>query len=254
MNPKHFFELVLQNTWAGLRAEASRGFLGMLWWVIEPVIYMGVFYIVFAHLFKRGDTDYVVFLLTGLTAWKWFHATVNTGANSLIAGAGLMHQVYLPKIIFPLTNITINTFKFFIILLLLLIFLISKSFEPSWYWSFLPILVLTQFFFITSVTFILAALMPFFPDFKMILDNLLMMMLFLSGVFFDINSFPPVLKNLLRLNPMGTLIQMYRMVLFNDTLPDWSQLFFILVFSLAVLLVSLWIYHRFDRIYPKIIH
>ena len=65
MNHKHFIQLVLQNTWAGLRAEASRGFMGMLWWVLEPVIYMGVFYIVFAHVYQRGDKDYVVFYLPG---------------------------------------------------------------------------------------------------------------------------------------------------------------------------------------------
>jgi lipopolysaccharide transport system permease protein len=215
---------------------------------------MGVFYIVFAHLFQRGDTDYVVFLLTGLTAWKWFHATVNTGANSLIAGSGLMNQVYLPKIIFPLTNIAVNTFKFFIILSLLLIFLICMSVKPSWQWGFLPLLVLTQLFFIMSVTFILAALMPFFPDFKMILDNILMMLFFLSGVFFDINSLSPALQSVLRLNPMGSLIHMYRMLLFDYTLPDWPQLFYIILLSFSIMLLSLWLYYRFDRIYPKIIH
>ena len=48
-NYRYFIDLVLQKARAGLRAEASRGYLGVLWWVIEPVIYMGVFYTVFAH-------------------------------------------------------------------------------------------------------------------------------------------------------------------------------------------------------------
>jgi lipopolysaccharide transport system permease protein len=182
---------VLQKARAGLRAEASRGYLGVLWWVIEPVMYMGVFYIAFAHLLNRGDEKFVFFLLTGLIVWKWFHATLNTGAISLMANAGLMNQVYLPKIVFPLTQIAINTFKFLIILTLFLVFLLFTPTRVTLAWSLLPLVILTQLLLIVAVTSLLAAIMPFFPDLRVILDNILMMLLFISGVFFDIAGCPP---------------------------------------------------------------
>jgi lipopolysaccharide transport system permease protein len=250
----NFVDLVLQKARAGLRAEASRGYLGVLWWVIEPVMYMGIFYIVFAHLFHRGDENYIMFLLSGLIVWKWFHATVTTGSNSLIANAGLMNQVYLPKIVFPLTAIAINTFKFLIILILFLTFLQFTSTKPSLTWILLPVLILTQLLLIVSVVSLLAAVMPFFPDLKVILDNIMMMLLFLSGIFFDIAGLPLSIQRYLYLNPMAELINMYRKLLLKGVPPDWGQIFLVISFSFTVMILSGWLFHRFDRVYPKIIH
>lgn len=252
-NWQYLIDLVFQKAKAGLRAEASRGYLGVLWWVIEPVMYMCVFYIAFAHLLNRGNEKFVIFLLTGLIVWKWFHATLNTGANSLIANAGLMNQVYVPKIIFPLTNIAVNTFKFMIILFLLLGFLQFTDAKVTWVWTLLPILVITQLLLIVAVTCLLAAIMPFFPDLRMILDNVLMMFLFLSGIFFDINSLPENVVGVLMLNPMAALIEMYRKVLLEGLPPDWLQIFGILLISAAIMILALLIFKRFDRVYPKIV-
>ncbi len=253
-NYRHFIDLVLQKARAGLRAEASRGYLGVLWWVIEPVIYMGVFYTVFAHLRGKGDESFVMFLLTGLIVWKWFHSSVNTGSSSLMANAGLMNLVYLPKIVFPLTNIAVNTFKFFIIVSLFLVFIQFFNIHPSLSWTLLPVLVLVELLLIISVTSLLAAIMPFFPDLRVILDNLLMMMFFLSGIFFEINKMPAAIRGYLQLNPMAVLITMYRNLLLKGIPPDWRSMLLVVLFSLLVLLVSICLYRRFERVYPKIIH
>lgn len=252
-NLRYFFDLVFQNAISGLRAEASRGYLGVLWWVIEPVMYMGIFYIVFAHIFNRSDEKFIMFLLTGLIVWKWFQATINTGSNSLIANASLMNQVYLPKIVFPLTIIAINTFKFLIVLILFLTFFQFTSISPSIAWTFLPVLILTQLLLIAAVASLFAAIMPFFPDLRVILDNILMMLFFLSGIFFDITKFPMSIQGYLWLNPMATLITMYREILLNGIPPDWLQLFLIMSFSFSILLLAVWLFNHFDRIYPKII-
>jgi len=250
---RYLTDLIVQKARAGLRAEASRGYLGVLWWVIEPVMYMIVFYVAFAHVLHRGDENYVTFLLTGLIAWKWFHATLNTGANSLMANAGLMNQIYVPKIIFPLTYVAVNTFKFFIILALLLCFLQFTPVTVSWTWLLLPILVLTQLLLITSLSSLLASVMPFFPDLKVIFDNVLMMLFFLSGIFFDIAKLPEKVQGYLMLNPMAALITMYRQVLLKGVPPDWVQLLWVLTFSAVVMALAVWLFRRFDRVYPKII-
>lgn len=250
----HITDLVIQKSKAGLRAEASRGYLGVLWWALEPVLYMTVFYIAFAHVLQRGDNNFVIFLLTGLIAWKWFHSTLNIGSNSLMINAGLMNQVYVPKIVFPLTTVAINTFKFLIILLLFLLFLQFTSVKVTWTWTLLPVLVFSQLLFIMAATCLLAAIMPFFPDLKMILENILMMLLFLSGIFYDITTtVPEKFQVYFLLNPMASLIGMYRKVLLEGTLPDWHNLLGVLLFSSLLLVIALWLLKRFDRVYPKIV-
>jgi lipopolysaccharide transport system permease protein len=250
---RYFIDLVLQRAQAGLRAEASRGYLGVLWWVIEPGMYMGIFYILMAHLFNRGDENFIMFLLVGLIVWKWFGTTVSAAANSLMANSGLINQVYLPKIIFPLTAIVINTFKFLIILLLFLVFLQFLPAKPSWAWALLPVLIFSQLLLITAVGSLSAAIMPFFPDFRVIIDNVLMMLFFMSGIFFDIGQLPETVKGYLIINPMALLIMMYRKLLIEGALPDFQQIAWIMSFSLAILMLALWLFRRFDRVYPKVV-
>jgi lipopolysaccharide transport system permease protein len=250
----HFLDLVIQRAWVGLRAEATRGYLGVLWWVLEPLIYMLVFYTIFSHVLHRGDEDYIYFLLIGLIVWKWFQATVMSGSNSLFVNAGLMNQVYVPKIIFPMTNIAVNTFKFFIIITLLLLFLQSTqhSFAPSW--ILLPILILVQLALIMAVTCVLAAVIPFLPDLRLILDNVLTMMFFMSGIFFDIDRLPDSMSGYFFLNPMASIINMYRKIILDGLMPDWQQIIYILLFSFFLFLIAVFLFRRYDRIYPKIIY
>jgi lipopolysaccharide transport system permease protein len=250
---RYFIDLVFQKAWAGLCAEAARGYLGVVWWVLEPIVYMAVFYFVFGQLRHRTG-NFIVFLLSGLIVWKWFASTVNSGSNSVVASANLMNQVYLPKIIFPLTIIAINTFKFLIILILFLFFLQFTSIKPSLTWVLLPVPLVVQLLLITAITSLLAAIMPFFPDFRFILDNVLMMMLFLSGIFFDIAKMPLAIQKYFYLNPMAVLIIMYRKILIDGVLPNWQHLLGVMLFSLMVLFLAIWLFRRFDKVYPKIIY
>ena len=64
---RNYLELLLFSTYAELRAERSRSYLGLVWWVLEPAMMMAVFYIVFAVVLKTNAPDYVPFLLVGLT-------------------------------------------------------------------------------------------------------------------------------------------------------------------------------------------
>jgi lipopolysaccharide transport system permease protein len=95
--------------------------------------------------------------------------------------------------------------------------------------------------------------MPFFPDLRFILDNVLMMFLFLSGIFFDIAKLPANAQRYLMLNPMAALIGMYRKVLLEGLPVDWQQVSGILLFSAVVMIIAAWLFRRFDRVYPKII-
>src|SRR5690606_25615751 len=56
---RHLIELVLFSTYAELRAEAARSYLGLIWWVLEPAMMMGAFWLVFDVILKTGGPDYL---------------------------------------------------------------------------------------------------------------------------------------------------------------------------------------------------
>jgi lipopolysaccharide transport system permease protein len=249
-----YFQLILYKTYADLSAEASQTYLSFLWWIIEPTLYMAVFYVVFGLLYQRGGGgDYIPFLLCGLTVWKWFDSTVRVGANAIRANAGLIQQVYLPKFVFPTITILQNTIKFSIIFTLLLIFLQIYGLGLDVTYLGLPVLILVQLLVIAACTYLLAAIVPFVPDISQFIGNGMVLLMFVSGLFFPGDSIPPAYQPYFYMNPIATLIESYRKILLFSQWPDWTPLGWISVASV----VGIWVAYRFmlkyDRIYPRMI-
>lgn len=250
---RHLAELVLYQVYADLRAESTRGFLGVLWWVLEPVLFVAVLYTVFRLGFRKGGEDFVLFLLCGLVIWKWFAATAAQGSRSIITKALLMQQVYLPKAVFPSVVVCTNTVKFLFTLVVLLGFLVLYGVEPALSWVILPVLVLTQFAFIAATATALAAVVPFLPDILLLVETGLFFLFFVSGIFFDIGSVSGQAGPLLALNPMAALISSYRAVLLRGEWPRFLPLAAIAVFSAISLLGTWTVMRRVDRDYPKLV-
>ncbi|WP_267926530.1 ABC transporter permease [Desulfolithobacter dissulfuricans] len=245
--------LIKQKSTADLISEARRGYIGILWWVIEPVLYMSVFYLIFVVLFNRGGKDNVAFLLTGMVAWKWFVTSIPQCAGCISSNIGLIRQVYVPKVIFPGTVLLTSTIKFLIVFLLLVGFLMLTGKSPDVSWLSLPLLIFVQMLLMLALGSFLAAIIPFFPDLKLIVDNGMILLFFLSGVFFDVSSAPAKLKAWLSLNPMVGIIQSYRQVLLDASWPDWFFLATVCTLSLMLLALDWMLLRRYDRVYAKMV-
>jgi lipopolysaccharide transport system permease protein len=248
-----YLDLIRYKVYAELSAEAARTFLGILWWLIEPVLYMSVFYLIFGVMFQRGGEGFVYFLLVALVVWKWFDSSIRNGMVSLETNAAVIQQVYQPKFIFPVIVVLINTAKFLFVMLLFLLFLLISGKQPSISWLALLPLIGVQFVLIAGITSLCATVIPFVPDLKWVVDNGLTMLFFLSGVFFDISALPEHFQGWLRLNPMAVLIEGYRSALLLGQMPDWGQVFWVLLFACILIVVAVGVFTRYDRIYPKLV-
>ncbi len=125
------------------------------------------------------------YLLTGLVAWKWFDTSVRMSSNSIMVGRGLMSQVYLPKVFSPAVMVARNSVKFFVTLLLLIVFLLIYGVVPDWSWIALLLIILIQLLLVAACASLVAAVIPLWPDLLMVVNNGLMIMFFLSGIFFS---------------------------------------------------------------------
>jgi lipopolysaccharide transport system permease protein len=214
---------------------------------------MLVFYIVFNVLLSRGGPDFIQFLLIGLIAWKWFGTTVQHCGNSLMGAKGLIGQAALPKLIFPTVFILTDTFKTIIVAVIVSFVLIATGFHPNQAYLALPILFLTQFLMITAVGYFLAAIVPFFPDLSILINLLLRMLWFLSGVFFDPKNISEAKQRLFFINPMARLINDYRGILMHQRWPEIFPLVLISIFSILLIIITTDFIRRYDKIYPRIV-
>ena len=91
------FRYIWYKVKSELRAEVTQNYLSYFWWILEPCLLIGVFYVVFVKLFERGGDGCVSFLLLGVTACLWFSSSVLKASLSIRIATGLTLQVYLPK-------------------------------------------------------------------------------------------------------------------------------------------------------------
>jgi len=247
-----FLNLVVYRSFAELKSEGTRTYAGYLWWILDPLMSLGVYYVAFKYIFHRTTENFAIFLFTGLVIYRFFSQTVARSAGSILGGKGLMNRVYIHKSIFPLSVIMVNLVKFLVTLVLLVFVIWLAGIAPTWAYLAMPVLILMQLLITAGIAMICAAITPFFPDFQLILSTFLHLLIFLSGVFYDISNLSPKMQSIIQLNPLAVLIQGYRAIMLHGQWPHLETLGPALAESILALTVGWLLIHKFNRYYPKI--
>lgn len=233
--------------------EVSRYYLNYLWWLLEPLLMMGVFYVVFGLFMESAVPHYPAFLLVGLVTWNWFNRTTNNASNSLVNGCNLMNQLDIPKLFFPLQIFLQDFIKHLFVLVILIVFLLVYPTPVHKTWMILPILIIVQALLILSTATLTAAIIPFVPDLKFIINTGLLLMFFGSGIFYDIEDIRVIqYKEWMYSNPMAVIIKAYRDILIYGEWPNWGHMIYVISISIVLLAIALWIISRYQKIYPRI--
>ena len=246
--------MVIVKVWFNLRTEAAQHRLSYAWWILEPVLHMGAFYLIFKILLQRGTENFVAFLLCGLVPWLWFAKSVTNSCQSIIQGKGIISQAFIPKAFFPLTAVSQDAVKQSLVFLLLAVYLIASGFPLTINWLWLLPIIVTQFLLIAAVSFTVAFIVPFALDFKYLVGTVLILGMMGSGVFFSYEQvLSPQFRDFFLLNPMANLLVSYRLVLLDGEMPRIVDLATISVISLAVLALVLFLLRRFDNNLTRLI-
>ncbi len=250
MNKRHYASLIWHRAYMFLKADSATYYLGSLWWLLEPLIYLSAFYIIFGLVMKRGDgIEFVGFLLCGLVYFKWFSTSISMSARSIVNNASLINQIYLPKVVFPLIDMACCTLRFAMVLAVFLPFMIIIA-GISEVWLALPLVMLMQAVFTVGAGLFMSFMIPIYPDLQKVLDNFMMLLFYLSGVFFDISKSSEKVQAILKLNPMAVLLHEYRQILLYGQWPDWQILGTIGLFSALLLALSVYLLTLYDRKLP----
>ena len=222
----HYFRLVDTMARMALRADAAKYFLGYIWWVLEPLLFVAVFYVVFNVIMDSRRADFLVFLMCGKLAFIWFSKSVNQASISIVASMGLIAKINVPKTLFPLAVIQEGLYKQAAVFALLFAVLIANGYMPSATWLYLLPLVVVNYLMIVACAFIGACLVCMVRDFIMVISLLMIFLMFTSGIFWDPRDLgdPHKTELILAFNPLAFILDAYRQILMYDTAPDMAHL------------------------------
>ena len=239
MKKNNFFELVLYKSYFSLLSESKRTILSVGWWVLEPLLTMVVYYIVFAYFLNIQAENFVFYLLISLVFFQWFSKSISSSMNTINDSGSVIGKIAINKLFFPLTSFLIDFVKIVVVIFILLVGLNIFDFTVNDSYIFLPVIFIAQFIFTLSIVFWVALIIPFFPDFRILIDLLLRGLMFASAIFYPLDRLSQQIQEYMIFNPIAILLDGYRQILmYNNFTFEDSQYFFILILISSVLLIG----------------
>ena len=189
---RYLFEQMVRRE---LRQKYKGSALGVLWYLINPLVLMGAYYLMFGVIFKVAGTDqpqhYPLFLLVGLVVWIFFSQAVLSSAPSLLDHGALVRKARFPRETIPASVVTVHLVTFIALIVLLTPITIAiRGTGPAL--LALPFVLLCLFGFVLGLALAVSVLHTYFRDVAPILSAALLPWFFLSPIFFD----PATLPNL----------------------------------------------------------
>lgn len=197
--------------------------LGFLWTLLNPLLSMLVYTLVFSLYLRIGIDKYPAFLFAGLLPWLWFSSSIQQGVTSILDGSGLVTKSRFPAEVLPVAALTANTINFVLTLPLLLGLLLVFGVKLDATVLLLPVLMGFEYVFALGLVLLASAVNVFFRDLQHILFHLLTLLQFVTPIFYSLAFVPEPLQFLAQLNPLAILIGSFQDVLFFGRLPNpWS--------------------------------
>lgn len=253
MKTMQIIDLIAIKVFYNLKAEVAQTYLSYIWWILEPAMYMAMFYVIFGVMLQQENQGFVFFLLTGLVPWLWFAKSITNSSMSIVHSSTLVQQVAISKSFFPTIVIFQDFVKQLLVLSLLLVLLAVSGFI-SVTWLYLPVVVLVQLLFTWAVALWVAMLIPFAEDLRYIVATGLQLLMFASGIFYSTEDVVmPEYQFIFMLNPIANLIEQYRSLLIEAQTPDMISLLLITLVSTGAMWIAQIIYFRVDYRYPRIV-
>lgn len=235
-----FEELVKRD----FKQKYKRTVLGMGWSILSPLLTLLVMRLVFTQFFGRNMEHYTTYLFAGNLMFSYYREATTGGMNALMANKHIFTKINVPKYIFLLTKNVSAVINFG--LTLLVFFLFAAIDGVAFSWKFITILypILCLMLFNIGVGLILSALFVFFRDIQYLYDVFTMLLMYMSAIFYTVDSYSPTIQRLFLCNPVYCAIKYVRTVVLNGSIPSVQFHLLLLLYALAALAVGGLIYKK----------
>jgi homopolymeric O-antigen transport system permease protein len=248
-------ELLYNLTLRDLKVRYKNSVLGIAWSLLNPILMMLVFTLVYTVMLGQSDRrDYAALVLCGLLPWNFFSGSIMGGVGSVVNNGYLIKKVYFARAVLPTSIMLSNLVNFLVALpvYFVLAWLLGVRFTP--YVLFLPVVVLVEMIFILGMGLLLSAINVFYRDVQQIMEVLILAWFFVTPVIWDVSLLPtsrtvmgvevPVQRLTYILNPMASIIATYRDILYYGRPIGWDFFLRTTITALIVLVIGFFVFNR----------
>ncbi len=253
--PWRFRGLLLTFAGRELRVRYRQTALGVLWFVLQPLIMAATFTFVFGAVARMPEerTSRLVFTYAGVLAWNLFSQIVIRGSHSLVQNAPLLSKVYFPRELLPLSMVPLGLVDLAVALGLLVVILAVTGTAPTAAALLLPLWIVLLCVLGAGWALLTSALTVWYRDLQFVISLALQILLYLSPLAYSVSSVPERFRPFILLNPIAPLLEAFRWSLVGANRVSLGQLAYSLAFGVASFVAGLALFRHLERRFADVV-
>lgn len=251
---KEYRDLFYFLVWRDIKVLYAQTILGFLWAILQPLIQIAIFTIIFGKVAKisTDGIPYVLFSSVAIIPWTYMSQAMTASSQSLVTGQNMLGKVYFPRLIFPVTPVLAKLVDFGISMLIIFFVLIFYRIPPSWNMAFLPVFVLQMMAVATGVGVWLSAMAIRFRDVKLAMPFAIRMLMYTAPIVYSASTITGSYRWIYSLNPIVSVIEGFRACLLGSPIA-WSYILPGMMTTLIILISGAYYFQRMERVFVDVI-
>ncbi len=240
--------------WRDIKVLYAQTILGFAWAILNPVIQILIFTIIFGHVaeLSTDGIPYVLFSTVAIIPWTYMSESMSVSSQSLVNQQTMLGKVYFPRIIFPITPILAKMVDFSISLIVVVGVMIYYQVTPTWNLIYFPFLVILMMMIPASLGMLLSALAIRYRDVNFAMPFVIRMLIYSAPILYTASSIPEQYRLIYSLNPIVAVVEGYRACLLGTPMP-WEYIVPGATVATLLLLFAMLYFRKMERVFVDVI-
>jgi lipopolysaccharide transport system permease protein len=241
-------------TWRDIKVLYAQTILGFIWAILQPLIQILIFTVVFGKVAKLSTDGipYFLFSTVAVVPWNYISQAMSQSSQSLVTYQMMLGKIYFPRLVFPLTPVLARLLDFAISILIILCVMFFYNIHPSWNLLFLPLFVLMMMAVPAGVGMWLSALAIRFRDVKFAMPFVVRMLVYTAPIVYSASTIPEKYRFFYSLNPIVGVIEGFRSCLLGTTIP-WLFIVPGIITSILLVVTGAFYFRKMERVFVDVI-
>jgi len=251
---KEYRDLFYFMVWREIKVLYAQTILGFSWAILQPLIQIVIFTVVFGKVAKLSTEGipYFLFSSAAIIPWTYMSQSLTQSSQSLIAGRNMLGKIYFPRIIFPITPILARAIDFFISILILLCVMVYYRVLPTWNLFLFPLFLIYMMSIPAGIGMWLSALAIRFRDVKFAMPFAVRMLIYTAPIVYSASAIPDKYRIIYSLNPIVGVIEGYRACFLGTPVP-WMYILPGMITAVIILLSGALYFRKMERVFVDVI-
>jgi ABC-type polysaccharide/polyol phosphate export permease len=229
-----------------IKLKYKNSILGYFWSLLHPIIYIGIFYIVFSKAFPMVD-NYALYVISGILFWTFFATASSQMTGAIVSSAAILKSVFIPGYFFPLSLLFSGLINLFLSLIPFFVIMVLLGAEINFHLlSLIPIIALFATF-TYGFSLILSTLNVYYRDVSMLWMSLSPALFYATPVAYTIDIIPEKYRTIYMLNPMTHYLEAIHHVIYNGQWVTWHEMLIMTGIALLTMFIGHNIYTKLEK-------